>query len=272
MAKIIAIANQKGGVAKTTTAVALVAAWVDQGRRALLVDCDPQASASAALGFDLERDYLSLYTLMSKARTRQPVAVAVVLAALPGGEALIPGHIDLALIDAELSANKILHREEILKDVLRPVRDQYDVIVLDCPPSLGWLTINALAAADTVLIPSVPDYLSARGLAALRDTVELVQDQLNHALTVAGVVLTRMRPQTLAHQERRADIAAFCADWGVPLLDVEIPDTIRAAEAAGKGVALTRYETARDARTSYHRLAELLLPGALAPEEAPHAR
>src|SRR5690349_21255948 len=188
---VLAVANQKGGATKTTTAVALAAALIDRGRRALLVDMDAQASAAAAVGFDFaEHDGdPNLYTVMHRARARNPLPlIAALYDSNLGPASLIPADIKLAELETQLI--QVVRREYILSDLLSGLRTQFDAIILDCPPSLGWLTLNALAAADQVLIPCVPDYLSARGLAGLHDTIELVQAQLNPVLEVAGVLLT----------------------------------------------------------------------------------
>jgi chromosome partitioning protein len=265
---VLAVVNQKGGIGKTTTAVALAAAVIDSGRRALLIDMDAQASASAAVGFDFieHEDDPNLYTAMSRARSRNPLnLLGTLYDSNLGPVSLIPADIKLAELETQLI--QVVRREYILSDLLSGLRTQFDAIILDCPPSLGWLTLNALTAADDVLIPCVPDYLSARGLAGLHDTVELVQRQLNPALTVAGVLLTRVRPQTIEYRNRRGDIKDFCGSWGVPVLPMEIPDTIRAAMTAGEGIPLTRHPAGNGARDAYLALATDLFP-----LEVSHAR
>jgi len=254
---IIAVANQKGGVAKTQSVVNLAAALADRGQRVLVVDVDPQSSASAALGFDLTGQYTSLYHLMSRTRTQRPVPTEQALWRPEPNLALLPSHIDLAALEVELL--QTYNRERVLADVLAPVAPLYDVVLLDCPPSLGWLTVNALSAADAVLVPVIPDYVSALGLNTFRQTLETVQTQLNTRLSIAGVFLTRVRASTTAHKTARADIAAFCAEWGVPLLPIEIPDTIRAAEAVAAGVPLVRYEPSNPASRAYQALASKIL-------------
>lgn len=256
---IVAVANQKGGVGKSTTAVNLGAELADQGRRVLIIDCDPQASASAALGFDLTSSYTSLYDLMHAATTAHPRALQTAVRRFPHGEDLIPAHIDLAVLETELVS--VMRREYVLSDLLAPVCDQYDVVLLDCPPSLGWITINALTAATDVLIPVVPEYLAAQGLGRLLDTVTLVRDKrLNPGLTVAGVILTMVKNQTTHHQQMREQIRAFCAQQNIAFLPVEIPASIRAADAAGAGVPLTRYGGNNEAKAAYQDLAALLFP------------
>lgn len=275
--KVIAVANQKGGVGKTLTAVTLAAILADLGKRVLLIDCDPQASATAALGFNQEQPYTSIYTLM-RARIQKkltPQMVHKAIQRLPGGEDLLPSHIDLAKIEMDLV--QATRREYVIGDVLAPVIEDYQVILIDCQPSLSWLTINALTAATHVLVPVVPDYISARGIGDLRGTVSLVQEDLNHELRIAGVLLTRVQAETRQHRQMRGEIGAFCDDWGVPFLSartdderrtdptkIEIPATIRAADSAGAGIPLNRLvEHDKDggyqARAAYQLLAARLL-------------
>jgi chromosome partitioning protein len=251
--KVVAIANQKGGVGKTVTAVTLAAIFADMGKRVLLVDSDPQASATAAIGFNQEQPYTNIYNLMRARIVKKltPQMVHKAIQRLPGGEDLLPSHIDLAKIEMDLV--QATRREYVMQDVLAGVIDDYHIILIDCQPSLSWLTINALTAATHVLVPVVPDYLSARGIGDLRSTVALVQEDLNRDLKIAGVLLTRVQADTRQHRQMRSEIGAFCDDWGVPFLSarsdeerrkdpshIEIPATIRAADSAGAGIALSR--------------------------------
>lgn len=282
--KIVAIANQKGGVGKTLTAVTLAAVLADRGKRVLLVDCDPQASATAAIGFDQEQPYTHLYTLMH-ARIQKKLTPALVhktIQKLPGGEYLLPSHIDLARIEMDLV--QATRREYVLQDVLAPVLSSFDLVLIDCQPSLSWLTINSLTAATHVLVPVVPDFISARGIGDLRDTVALVQEDLNDRLRVEGVLLTRVQAETRQHKQMRAEIGAFCDEWGVPFLSarteaerrdagkIEIPSTIRVADAAGAGVPLSRLPDAE--RNGGHPvlLAYQALATRLLDMEVAHAR
>lgn len=282
--KVIAIANQKGGVGKTLTAVTLTAVLSDMGKRVLLVDCDPQASATAAIGFDQEQTYTHLYTLMH-ARIQKKLTPSLVhrtVQRLAGGECLLPSHIDLARIEMDLV--QATRREYVLQDVLAHLLSDFDIILIDCQPSLSWLTMNALTAATHVLVPVVPDYISARGIGDLRATVALVQEDLNSKLQVAGVLLTRVQADTRQHRQMRSEIAAFCDEWGVPFLSaradeerrdpgrIEIPSTIRAADAAGAGIPLSRLPDAERkgghaALVAYQALATRLLD-----REVAHAR
>lgn len=262
-ARILAIANQKGGVGKTTTAAALIAAWADRGMRVLGVDLDPQASLTAALGaepnntlFRAMKVYIDGGDLLSPGPAR-----------LPGGESLIVGHMDLSAAEVALVA--AVRREYVLADLLTRCREHYDVIVIDCPPALGLLTLNALTAADGVLVPCPPEYLAVQGLARLMTTVQLVQRRLNRGLMGAGVVPTMVksvgRHVVLEHRAMLDQIAAAAAHFGLPVLP-SIPDQIAAVEATGQGIALTRYARGNGAADAYRTLA-----GVLYPQERIHA-
>ena len=263
-ARILAIANQKGGVGKTTTAAALVAAWADRGLRVAGLDLDPQASLTAALGATPDSTfYRAIRAYIGDAGPTPPS-----LAPLPGGEHLIPAHLDLSAAEVELIS--AVRREYVVADLLAPLRPAYDLIVIDCPPALGLLTLNALTAADGVLIPCPPEYLAVQGLARLMTTVHLVQRRLNRNLQGAGVVPTMVksvgRHVVLEHRAMLDQIAAAAAHFHLPVLPA-IPDQIAAVEAAGQGVALTRYERGNGAAAAYRVLADTLYP-----QERTHAQ
>ncbi|HUS16617.1 MAG TPA: AAA family ATPase [Chloroflexia bacterium] len=264
--RIIAFANQKGGVAKTTSAAALGAAWADRGLRVLLVDFDPQASLTTALGIDPGP---ALYGLMTRYVERGDVpsvldALNAAIRVLPGGEHLLPSHLDLAA--AELELITAMRREYILADLLSAVADRYDVIAIDCPPTLGLLTVNGLTAATDVLIPVTPEYLAAQGLGRLIQTAQKIRRHLNKGLAIAGVLPTMVKPTTRHHREVLEQIATICKANDIPVFG-SIPDTIRAADAAGQGVAITRYPGGDSAAQAYRHLALQLIP-----EEVAHAR
>ncbi len=285
MTYTLAVANQKGGVGKTVTATAVSAALVDQGLRVVTVDLDPQASASRAAGFDVSRPYASLYTPMREyiAHVGTP-AITTVLQPLEARWALVPSHIDLAKMELDLFHAE--SREFVLRDLLGPLAGTVDWIVIDCPPTLGMLTVNALVAADGVLVPQIPDYVSSQGLQDLADTIaRLSRPRMNPALHVAGVVLTRVRAHLAHHQAIREQIAAFCDHNNLPFLSapteaarraaeadpnsnpyVEIPDSVSAADAVAEGIPLSRYKAGKEAARAYRRLAAVL-----AEEEVTHA-
>ncbi len=256
-ARILAIANQKGGVGKTTTAVAEAAALADTGQRVLLVDCDPQGGATFACGYDPANVDGTLYDVLRVIPTSalSPDIPSVTIA-LDGFD-LVPATIDLS--NAELELQAVIRREYVLQRALEPVLDRYDWILLDCPPSVSLLTMNALTAAHAVLIPVTPQALAVRGLGLLLNTIGMVRSQrLNPTLRVAGVLITACDKRLVHHQEQAAAIQALCAAKRLPLLGT-VPATVRAQEAAGAGIALTRYPGADGAKLAYDTLAQYLL-------------
>lgn len=255
MTAIYAVANQKGGVGKTTTAAALIAVWADAGLRVLGVDLDPQGSLTSALG---ARKGHALFNLIEGYIDSEEVPnVAAVVLTLPTGEHLLPGHLDLAGTEAVKLANTE-RRDYVLIDLLETVAARYDVIVIDCPPSLGLLTFNALTAATAVLIPCTPEYLAAEGLVRLLDTVRRVQRRLNKELQIAGVVPTMVKTNTTHHRAMIEQIRAVCDGWPVPIPILDsVPDRISVADAAGQGVPVTRYD-ANGAAAAYRQIAQHL--------------
>jgi chromosome partitioning protein len=248
LGRIVAIANQKGGVGKTTTSVNLAAALVIAERRVLLIDADPQANSTRALGLPEDPERASLYDAMSGEATLQDVKVAV--ESLPGLH-LVPG--DRHLIGAEVELTDIEGREFRLKGLLDAIRENYQHILIDCPPSLGLLTVNALTAADAVLIPVQCEYLALEGISQLMDTLDRIRQALNPALEIEGVVMTMFDERTnLSRQVVEEVRNAF----GDRVYKTVVPRNIRLGEAPSHGKPIFLYDIRSRGAEAYLNLAK----------------
>lgn len=246
MARVIAVANQKGGVAKTTTVHALGAAMVELGRRVLLVDLDPQASLSFAVGIEDDPDPSMHDVMMGRAEISEILYES-------NGLDVAPSSIDLAGAEVHLLTRP--GREYVLERALRPVIDGYDLVLLDCPPSLGILTINGLTAAGEVLIPLQAELLTRRGLGQLLDTVADVRSYTNPGLTVLGAVITMFDPRTRLARDVVEDIRS---NHEVDVLEPFVPKSVRVAEAPGRGLSVLAHARGSAAATAYRELAAIV--------------
>jgi chromosome partitioning protein len=244
MARVLVIANQKGGVGKTTTAINLGAALAERGRRVLLVDADPQASLSVALGIDPGALAQSLFEVLT-----ENLAIHTVLHQV-GGLTVIPATIDLAAAEVQL-LNEV-GRERVLADALAPLSDAYDEILIDCPPTLGILTINALTAGSDVLIPVECQFLAIRGLAQLMQSVEKIQRRTNPRLRLLGILPTMYDARNGHDQDVLNTLEAdFPGKVFTP-----IRRSVRFAESALAGKPILLYEPSHPGAAAYRQLAE----------------
>jgi chromosome partitioning protein len=246
-ARVVAICNQKGGVGKTTSTINLGAALAEYGRRVLLVDFDPQGALSVGLGLAAQHLEHSVYNLIMEQRVGadeviQPTSV-------PGMD-LLPSNIDLSAAEVQLVTE--VGREQALGRALRPLLPQYDFILVDCQPSLGLLTINALACADGVLIPLECEFFSLRGVALLMDTIDKVRDRLNPKLTITGILATRYDPRTLHAREVMARVVEA---FGDTVFDAVIGRTVRFPETTVAGEPITRWAPKSAGAKAYRALA-----------------
>jgi chromosome partitioning protein len=250
LAKVIAIANQKGGVGKTTTAINLAASLAAAEVNTLLVDCDPQSNSSSGLGFVKDPERISIYDVMMGAASAEEALQLTELEQLW----LIPSHKNL--IGANLELISVERREYRLRDALASLLDRFQFIVLDCPPALDLLTLNALVAADGVLIPMQAEYFALEGVSELLDTLERIRAELNPGLVVEGVVLTMFDERTNLAQQVAEELKKY---FGEKLCSTTIPRNIRLAEAPSHGQPALVYDVRSRGAESYIRLAKEIL-------------
>ena len=258
MNRVLAIANQKGGVGKTTTTRNLAAARAEAGERVLVIDLDPQGALTMSFGVNPADLTRTIYDALVG-----PDALESVLLARAAGVDLAPATIDLAGAEVELLNE--LGREHILRGKLEPLRSRYALTLIDCPPSLGLLTINALAAADAVLIPVQCQYLSFRGMQLLLRTIEKVQTRANPRLRIAGLLPTLFDARTVHSREVLEELRSTYSEV---LIDVPIRYRVGLADAVVAGKSILEFDARSDAAEAYRRVAEVI-----AHEQAPvHAR
>jgi chromosome partitioning protein len=249
-AKVIAFANQKGGVAKTTTTLNLAVAFAEEGHRVLCVDMDPQGNLTMSQGIDPDSLELSMYDVLVKH--------------IPIRDVIREREIDVAcasidLAGAEIAMSTMIGRERSLEKALRPIQDDYEFVFIDTPPSLGLLTINALTAADRVIVPVQCEYLSMRGLIQLQNTLAMVRENLNPEVDIEGILPTLVDTRTLHAKEA---IELLEENFGERVFASRIRKTIRFAEAPVKGMSVLKYDPDGVAAHAYRQLAKEVLSNA----------
>lgn len=253
MARIIAIANQKGGVGKTTTAVNLGASLAASEQKTLIIDSDPQGNATSALGFPKDPARRTLYQALILGESLERILID----AQVDGLDLIPS--DKNLVGAAVELVSMENREYQLKALIQGVREKYDYILIDCPPSLDLLTLNALAASDSVLVPIQCEYLALEGVSELLDTLMRLRRTINPALSIEGILLTMYDDRTTLSKQVAADLRSF---FGAQVFESVIPRNVRLAEAPSHGMPVIFYDIHSKGAESYIQLAKEVISNA----------
>ena len=249
--KVIALTNQKGGVGKTTTAVNLGVTLAQQGKKVLLIDADAQANLTMSLGYHRPDDLqVTLSTIMQDIIDDKSVDVTQGILHHGEGVDLLPSSIELSGLEVRLI--NAISRESVLKTCISEVRKNYDYVLVDCMPSLGMLTINALAAADSVVIPTQPHYLSAKGLELLLRSVSKVRRQINPPLRIDGILMTMVMPRTNISKEITATVRSAYGQK-IKVFDTQIPHSIRAVEATAEGKSIFAYDKGGKVAAAYEQ-------------------
>lgn len=251
MGKVIAIANQKGGVGKTTTAINLAASLAVLEKKVLVIDADPQANTTSGLNFSPEDDQKrTLYEVMIGELDIHDALIQTEM----GNLHMIPSHINL--VGAEIEMLDVENRESVLKNALAPIRDEYDFIIIDCSPSLGLITVNSLTAADSVIIPVQPEFFALEGLGKLLQTIRLVQNGVNPSLTIEGFVVTMFDGRTRVHNQVLQELREH---FGEMVFNTIIQRNIRLSEAPSHGKPIILYDVMSNGTTNYLNLAKEVL-------------
>ena len=250
MGKSISVTNQKGGVGKTTTCVNLASYVADAGKKVLLIDIDPQGNACASLGVEVEKGENSIYeVLLGEVQTKDAIYKSVVknLDVLPSTVDLAGAEVDLVYVD---------NRENVLKEALKDIKNSYDFIFIDCPPSLGLLTVNALTATDSIIIPIQCEYFPLVGLGQLMNTVRLIKKHLNPNIEIEGVLLTMKDNRSNLVSQVAGEIKKY---FETKVYDTYIPRNVRLAESPSHGKPILLYDSKSKGATAYKALCEEFL-------------
>ena len=255
-ARVIALANQKGGVAKTTTTLNLAVALKEKGKRVLIIDLDPQGNLTMSQGMNPDEISKSMFD--------------VLVHRIPIQDVIVPAEVDIAvssidLAGAELALSGMIGRERALEKALAPVKQGYDYVLMDTPPSLGLLTINAFVAADGIIVPVQCEYLSLRGLDQLQNTLEMIRENLNPGVEIQGILPTMYDRRTLHSREA---VEILQENFGNLVFNTRIRKTVRYAEAPVKGQSVLAYDPSSEAAAMYRDLAKEVLNGAKARQHA----
>ena len=261
--RVFAIANQKGGVGKTTTTINLAACLADAGRKTLVIDLDPQSNSTTGLGVDARHISSSLYEMLVQGT---PIMEVMKTDIQRPNLALLPAKVDLYAADIELVYMQ--QREFRLKNALAPIKSGFDFILIDCPPSLGLLTVNALTAADGVLLPLQCEYFALEGMQQLLNTIRLVRDRLNPTISLYGVILTMFDPRTKLGSEVVREISEH---FPKERFQTVIPRTVRLAEAPSFGQTILEHDPRSPGALAYKQLAEEVIARSSETMEAAHA-
>lgn len=250
MSKVIAIANQKGGVGKTTTAINVSACLASLGRKTLLIDTDPQSNATSGLGFNPRQISRSIYHVIMNGASISDVLISTEIEHLK----LVPSNYDL--IGAEVEMVSLIARENKMRMALRPIRDDYDYIIIDCPPSLGLLTLNTLTACDSILIPIQCEYYALEGLGQLLETITLVRENLNPELKIEGVLLTMQDRRVRLSEQVISEVKNF---FQGRVYDTIIPRNVRLSEAPSFGKPIILYDANSTGALAYVELTKEII-------------